>query len=58
MNSGFENMGFGLVVVLGFFTFKFVILFGVLVGWFVCFSGNTVFKVKYLPLPDSPVRAL
>lgn len=27
-----------------------------LVGWF--FNGNTVFKVKYLPLPDTPVRAL
>lgn len=28
MNSGVEDYDFGLVVVLGFFTFKFVILFG------------------------------
>lgn len=28
-------------------------------GVFVSFlNGNTVFKVKYLPLPDTPVRAL
>lgn len=53
-----KTWGFGLVVVWGFFKFKFVILFGILVFLFVCFSGNTVFKVKYLPLPDTPVRAL
>lgn len=48
MNSAVEDFGLGLVVVFGvFFTFKLIF-----------FNGNTVFKVKYLPLPDTPRRAL
>lgn len=39
MNSGVEDFGFGLVVVLGCFTFKFVLLFGfgVFFFWLVGF---------------------
>lgn len=49
MNSAVEDFGLGLVVVFGmFFTFKLIFFF----------NGNTVFKVKYLPLPDTPRRAL
>lgn len=48
MSSDVDDFGFGLVVVFGFLKVK----------CFFFFNGNTVFKVKYLPLPDTPVRAL
>lgn len=44
MNSGVEDFGFGLVVFFLVFTFKLIF-----------FNGNTLFKVNYLPLPNTPV---
>lgn len=51
MNSGVEDFGFGLVSFLGFLHLN------CFVGFFFP-DANTVFKLKYLPLPDTPVRAL
>lgn len=52
MNSAVEDFSFGLVVFLGLFFLHSTSLLS-----FV-FIGNTVFKAKYLPLPDTLAKAL